>query len=468
MRVLDEKEYQDWNDKFKEASMDLKNKKERTDDLMNDIEQEVYLMGATIVEDKLQHQVPETIKDLRMAAIKVWMLTGDKMNTAYNIGLSCNLINHNIQSFFVNGESGDTLDKLVEEYTAFKGDINTTAFNTAKPHSVIIDSVALTRILEKRSNIKKFLDITYNAVSVICCRVSPLQKSEVVKIMKEYDPNAVTLSIGDGGNDVSMIMEAHIGIGVYGEEGMRAVQASDFAIGEFKMLRKLLLFHGRTNYIRITEMILYFFFKNFVFTIIHFFYAWYSTCSGQTIIDDWFISLFNIIFTAVPLMFKAFLDQDLIIEDGEVVYFLMPFLYKETRDKSNYNTFAFIGVFTRGISQALFNFFMAITIFGGSSIDVNGNTADLWFLSVNLFTSIIFVRYFYDSDCKFQTTSRSKVPHLVEHSLYGNHFLDFVCYFHYFCEREQHFQLDSHDGSCFQFAEFLSNCDYSLWCLLPI
>jgi phospholipid-translocating P-type ATPase (flippase) len=391
MRILDETEYNDWSERFKEASMDLKYKKERTEALMNEIEQEIYLLGATIVEDKLQNQVPETIKDLRLAGIKIWMLTGDKMNTAYNIGLSCNLINHNIKSFFVCGENGDTLDKLEIEYKSFKGKIQTSSLETAKPHSVIIDSIALTKILENEDNIKKFLEISYSAVSVICCRVSPLQKSEVVKIMKEFDEKAVTLSIGDGGNDVSMIMEAHIGIGVYGEEGMRAVQASDFAIGEFKMLRKLLLFHGRTNYIRITEMIVYFFFKNFVFTIIHFFYSFYTNCSGQTIVDDWFISLFNIIFTALPLVIKAVLDQDLTLQDGDIIYYLMPSLYKENRDFSFYNKFAFVGVFLRGVLQGMINFFLSIYVFYSSAIDQDGNVADLWFLSVNLFTSIIFV-----------------------------------------------------------------------------
>ena len=149
------------------------------------------------------------------------------------------------------------------------------------------------------------------AVAVICCRVSPLQKSQVVKLMKNYDKTKITLAIGDGGNDVSMIMEAHIGIGIYGEEGLRAAQSSDYAIGEFQVLRRLLFFHGYLNLMRNSIMVIYFFYKNFVFTIIHFFYGFINDFSGQTIIEDWFISLFNLIFTSIPLAARGILDISL-------------------------------------------------------------------------------------------------------------------------------------------------------------
>ena len=174
-----------------------------------------------------------------------------------------------------------------------------------------------------------FLNIAKDAVSVICCRVSPLQKSQVVKMMKTFQPKAKTLSIGDGGNDVSMIMEAHIGVGIYGEEGMRAVQSGDYAIGEFKILHRLLLFHGRTNYIRNSELVQYFFYKNFVFTMIQFIYAFYNNFSGQTIIDDWFITLYNLLFTSLPLGARACIDFDVKPEDGKVVSKMLPFLYLE-------------------------------------------------------------------------------------------------------------------------------------------
>ena len=120
----------------------------------------------------------------------------------------------------------------------------------------------------------------------------------------------ITLSIGDGANDVPMIKQAHIGIGLYGEEGMGSVLASDYALPEFRMLWRLLLVHGRWNYMRIAEMILYFFYKNMLFTIPQFVFAFYCGYSGQTIFDDIYISLYNLIFTAFPLIIRAVFEQD--------------------------------------------------------------------------------------------------------------------------------------------------------------
>lgn len=108
-----------------------------------------------------------------------------------------------------------------------------------------------------------------------------------------------------------MIQEAHIGVGLYGQEGMRAVQSSDYALPEFQCLWRLVLVHGRWSYIRISEMILYFFYKNLIFTIPQFYFSFQCAFSGQTIFDDWYITLYNIIFTALPLIVRAILEQDI-------------------------------------------------------------------------------------------------------------------------------------------------------------
>jgi phospholipid-transporting ATPase len=118
--------------------------------------------------------------------------------------------------------------------------------------SIIIEAKALQIILSDETFILKrwFLKISKTAETVICCRVSPSQKADVVRLIRNDDPSVVTLAIGDGANDVPMILEADIGIGLFGNEGMRAVDSSDFAIGEFKFLWHLLFKHGRWNYIR--------------------------------------------------------------------------------------------------------------------------------------------------------------------------------------------------------------------------
>lgn len=107
-----------------------------------------------------------------------------------------------------------------------------------------------------------------------------------------------------------MIKEAHIGIGLYGNEGLRAVQSADFAIGQFRFLWRLLLVHGRLAYQNNAEMIIYFFYKNIVMTLPAFYYSFYNAFSGQTFFEDYSLSLYNMCFTNFPVMVRAVFDFD--------------------------------------------------------------------------------------------------------------------------------------------------------------
>ena len=269
--------------------------------------------------------------------------------------------------------------------------VNFLQWNIITIIQIIVDDKALRTLNDSPAIQKIFLDIAKEASSVICCRVSPIQKSQVVKMMKNYDKKGVTLSIGDGGNDVSMIMEAHIGIGIYGEEGMRAVQSGDYAIGEFKILRRLLLFHGRTFYIRNTQCILYFFYKNFVFTLVQFIYGFYTNFSGQTIIDDWYISFYNLIFTSLPLGARALLDFDIKPDDGLIVEKMLPYLYYEIKKYPIFNQFNFFMYLFKGIVHCILNYFFTLYITLDTPIDKDGSMDCLWYTSVDLYTNILFI-----------------------------------------------------------------------------
>ena len=210
MKIIEPAVYEEWNVRYRAAALDFKHKKENLEELQNEIEENLHLIGATIVEDKLQDQVPETIRDLRLAGIKIWMLTGDKFSTALNIGLSCNLISNDMKIFKIRGEKNENMDFLIEDFSKYYNE-HDVEIHELPPYGLVIDSVALTLILGDKEHLANFLLVAHSAASVICCRVSPLQKAEVVKSMKNYNKEVVIMSIGDGGNDVSMIMEAHIG-----------------------------------------------------------------------------------------------------------------------------------------------------------------------------------------------------------------------------------------------------------------
>ena len=403
MKVLSQEEYNKFSSDLKEAQMSLENKDEKVAEVYSSIEQNLILLGATIVEDKLQDLVPETIRDLRLAKIKVWMLTGDKMNTAYNIGLSCNLISKKMKTFNIKGkekkvnqdledinkeERDQVILNFAKEFQGFKSNFN----SMEKPSfGILVDEKALLTVSQDEEIQKIFLEIAKDAETVICCRVSPLQKSQVVKMMKNYDTKGITLAIGDGGNDVPMIMEAHIGVGIYGEEGLRAVQSSDFAMGEFKILRELLFSHGRMNNMRNSECIHYFFFKNFVETFNHFIYGFYNNFTGQTIIDDWFITLYNLLFTSLPLGTKAILDIDICRDDGNIVYKMLPFIYKENRDSPIFTIIKFSFTLIKGLVYSLINTFLVIYSINHIQINKKGQMAGLWFMSVNIYTNILII-----------------------------------------------------------------------------
>ena len=239
---------------------------------------------------------------------------------------------------------------------------------------------------------KVFLDLTLNSQAVVCCRVSPMQKALVVRMIKANIEGAITLAIGDGANDVSMIQEADVGVGIFGEEGTQAAMSSDYAIGEFRCLRKLILFHGRLNYMRIAEMIIYFFFKNFLFTLPQFFFAFYSGFSGQTIFDDWFVSLFNLIFTSLPLLFKALFDQDVNDDDGPFVSEHIPYTYYNGRESI---TFSIKEFFKNLVQSTVFSviifFFTVYMIHYTIPMNDDGEISDFWVNANTQFTCIIFL-----------------------------------------------------------------------------
>ena len=176
-------------------------------------------------------------------------------------------------------------------------------------YSLILDGVALEVILDDETLCELFLGTALRCQAVVCCRISPLQKALVTKLVKE-GAKKITLAIGDGANDVGMIQVADIGVGISGAEGLQAVMASDFSIAQFRFLADLLLVHGSQMHHRITRMLNFFFYKNMAFTLPTLAYGFYDNFSGIPFYVDYFMSGFNLLFTSLPCGFFACLDQE--------------------------------------------------------------------------------------------------------------------------------------------------------------
>uniref|UniRef100_A0A8B9KDI1 Phospholipid-transporting ATPase n=1 Tax=Astyanax mexicanus TaxID=7994 RepID=A0A8B9KDI1_ASTMX len=325
---LEEGAYQEWLKKYNSVSTVLKDRAQKLEECYELIEKDLLLLGATAIEDRLQSGVPETISTLMRADIKIWVLTGDKQETAINIGYSCKLVTHGMSLIIVNEDSLDATRATLIAHCSSLGD----SLGKENELALIIDGQTLKYALSFEVR-QAFLDLALSCKAVICCRVSPLQKSEIVDMVKKH-VKAITLAIGDGANDVGMIQTAHVGVGISGNEGMQATNSSDYSIAQFSYLEKLLLVHGAWSYNRVTKCILYCFYKNVVLYIIELWFAFVNGFSGQILFERWCIGLYNVIFTALPPFTLGIFDRP--CSQQNMLRF--PQLYRITQNADGFNT----------------------------------------------------------------------------------------------------------------------------------
>uniref|UniRef100_A0A8C4T475 Phospholipid-transporting ATPase n=1 Tax=Erpetoichthys calabaricus TaxID=27687 RepID=A0A8C4T475_ERPCA len=300
--------YQSWSKEFLSATMAMQNKEAKLEAVYEKMEQELTLLGATAIEDKLQDGVPDTIHILKKGGIKIWMLTGDKQETAVNIGYSCKLLDNNMEILEVRCprllkvESEDTSDNFFQSLCVV-------CFFWKFQDEIFQQDSQIASCTKQVGILQHFVELASKCETVICCRVTPLQKANVVEAVKRQQ-KAITLAIGDGANDVNMIKRAHIGIGISGQEGLQAVQCSDFSLAQFRYLQRLLLVHGRWSYLRVCKFLNYFLFKTFSFSFVHIWFSFFNGFTSQPAYENWFITLYTVMYTSLPVLSMALLDQD--------------------------------------------------------------------------------------------------------------------------------------------------------------
>ena len=384
VRDIPEAEYKAWKEEYIEACNAIENREEKVEEVAAKLERDLTLIGATAIEDKLQDGVPETIANLLSANIKVWILTGDKQETAINIGHSCKLLSQDVPLIILNTTD---LDTTREEITKELADKKASSGDDAV--SLIIDGKTLVHALNDSLR-KDFIDLCSMCNAVICCRVSPIQKAEVVELVQEHT-KAITLSIGDGANDVAMIQKAQVGVGISGNEGLQAANSADFAIAQFRFLQRLLFVHGAWNYTRISKVILYCFYKNICLYIIELWFAIYSFWTGQVLFERWtigktfppisfflfkimsiFVGMYNLLFTGAPPIVIGLFDHSC----NAKTRMDNPLLYLSSQKSEQFNN----KIFWRWILLAVFHsvilYFLPMGMFGQGTVWPNGKDGD--------------------------------------------------------------------------------------------
>ncbi|XP_061523084.1 phospholipid-transporting ATPase IB isoform X2 [Phycodurus eques] len=376
---LQEDAYQEWLKEYNRVSTVLKDRAQKLEECYELLEKNLLLLGATAIEDRLQTGVPETIATLMRADIKIWVLTGDKQETAINIGYSCRLVTHGMSLIIVNEDSLDVTRSTLTAHCSSLGD----SLRKENELALIIDGQTLKYALSFELR-QAFLDLALSCKAVICCRVSPLQKSEIVDMVKKH-VKAITLAIGDGANDVGMIQTAHVGVGISGNEGMQATNSSDYSIAQFSYLEKLLLVHGAWSYNRVTKCILYCFYKNVVLYIIELWFAFVNGFSGQILFERWCIGLYNVIFTALPPFTLGIFDRP--CSQQNMLRF--PQLYRITQNAEGFNTKVFWGHCINALIHSIILFWFPLKMLEHDSPFKNGQGNDYLFVGNMVYTYVV-------------------------------------------------------------------------------
>ncbi|KAJ7047444.1 phospholipid-translocating ATPase [Mycena alexandri] len=386
-KVIQEDEYAAWSERYHEASVSLDEREEKIEAVSDELERDLRLLGATAIEDKLQDGVPETIADLKRAGIKIWVATGDKLETAIAIGKSTNLITPDSNIIIIRGgnDRGRTIQEqmllAIEKYFPESESLSTAELarpstslrdgyplqrietgvssivgehNGERPGGfvLVVDGTALLHAFDGDESKALLLRLATMCEGVICCRVSPLQKALVVRLVKD-GLGSMTLAIGDGANDVSMIQAADVGVGISGEEGLQAANSSDYAIAQFRFLKKLLLVHGHWSYARNGTMILNFFYKNIVPIGVLWWFQIYNAWSATYVFAYVYVLFWNSLWTLLPVVAIGVFDRFI---DAKVLM-AVPELYHFGRERHWFNLHSFFVYLLDGLYQSVIIYF---------------------------------------------------------------------------------------------------------------
>ncbi|XP_065365447.1 phospholipid-transporting ATPase IF-like [Calliphora vicina] len=375
-RLIPEDEYEEFMNDLSLAQLALGKRKDMLENCYKNIECDLELLGATAVEDALQEHVTETLLALQKAGIKIWVLTGDKVETAVNIALSCGHITadsyrltildcHSKQEFL------DTLEILKHQ--------------SNNNIALIMDGNSLAIALSQAPS--EFREMALKCSAVLCCRLNPLQKSEVVSLIK-HQKGYLTAAVGDGANDVSMIQEADVGIGIMGKEGLQAARCSDFSIAKFYMLQRLLLVHGHYNTARLSFLVLFYCYKNILITGIMVMFQLYDLYSATSVYHFLYLWLFDVIYISFSFTFLAISEKPY----SEEVLMSNPQLYKKNCQNRQVRWSVFLRWILNGAFHSIIVFYFAYFFLLLNNVILNnGQTAEFYIFGSMLIQMVVVV-----------------------------------------------------------------------------
>jgi len=386
-----EAEYvEQWRKQFAEASQPHEDREGKLEALATKMECKLQLVGISAIEDRLQEGVPETIVAIKEAGIRFWVLTGDKVETAVEIVRACRLFTEDMPlAYMVNAQSSEHATQLLEAARKkLEGKDN---------GGLILDGTLVYFATMSKNDRRLLYDLALLSRACVCCRLSPKQKRNLVELVREQNLAGITLAIGDGANDVSMILGAHVGIGIRGKEGNQAVQASDIAISQFRFLLPLLLCHGRRAYRRVATFLCYYIYKSIVLAIADAIWAHQYGFRGSIAYPEWLSSAYSTFYTSLPVLVVLAMDTDV----PDKVAVSSPKLYLEGINRTRFN----MKIFSAWLLSAVWHgslVWLLPNLIEGSDVPGNAandygrdpydqNAIDFWRASCCSFTLVVLV-----------------------------------------------------------------------------
>ncbi|EAY06606.1 phospholipid-translocating P-type ATPase, flippase family protein [Trichomonas vaginalis G3] len=372
-RLMPKDEFEQFMAEYREANLAMTDRDKKVKEVGAKIEKDLVLLGAVAIEDQLQPNVPETMSYLSMMGIKLWVLTGDKHETAVSIAKSTDVITPECKVFeILTGDPSETatISRQIDECTS--------------PCVLVLSPDALIYITEQVP--LELVKMGDQCRSVVCFRMSPFLKSKVVDVMRS-NTKKVCLAIGDGANDVNMIQTANVGVGIIGREGRQAAQNSDFAITRFKHLKRLLAVHGRLSLVRISGVVRYMVYKNLVFSLVNIPFFYFTRWTPSPIFDGWLMATYNLMWTIFPPGEYGFFEQDVSFQS----MMKYPLIYRDARSGRFISMWRFVGELVNAIYQSMILFFFNMYVPSMKPLNGRGLVDDLNFNGVLLYISIILV-----------------------------------------------------------------------------
>jgi len=380
-KIIDRKFLSAWQMQMEAArGSEAEERGEKLAQCARELEHSLRLSGISAIEDRLQDGVPAAMSMLKAMSIRVWVLTGDKVETAIEIARSCSLLTDGMALIMIVNatSSSQALELLRDGQRQIEG---------LESCALVLDGGTMKYATDSEEGQELIFQIGMASKVCVCCRLAPQQKRRLVEIVRQRDKSRITLAIGDGANDVPMIQGAHVGIAVRGKEGNQSVQASDVAVSQFRFLVPLLQCHGRRAYRRVAVFLCYYVYKHVVLAVGDMCWAHQSSFGGEIAYPEWVSSAYAGLLTSFPVIIVLCFDRDL----SDQVASMHPELYAEGQLRMHFNSRIFAVWIFSGIWHGCLAWFIPNVIMGASgpgTADAGWNE-DWWIGSVVSFSLVL-------------------------------------------------------------------------------